>query len=69
MDPFGGSGTTGVAAAKENKLFVLIDNNAEYCKQAQQRLRKESDMNIAIVSDLSDNPTEISFQTSSLNFN
>ena len=30
LDPFGGSGTTGAAAAKSGRRFVLFDNNPEY---------------------------------------
>jgi site-specific DNA-methyltransferase (adenine-specific) len=48
-DPFAGSGTTGIAAVQENRPFVLIDNNPQYCKQAQQRLLKESKVVIDLV--------------------
>ncbi|HVM73749.1 MAG TPA: site-specific DNA-methyltransferase [Candidatus Paceibacterota bacterium] len=48
LDPFGGSGTTGVAAAQENKQFVLIDNNLGYCRQAKIRLEKESNVSLDI---------------------
>jgi site-specific DNA-methyltransferase (adenine-specific)/site-specific DNA-methyltransferase (cytosine-N4-specific) len=41
VDPFAGSGTTGVAAWNEGRSFVLIDNNAEYCACARERLRRE----------------------------
>lgn len=41
IDPFGGSGSTGVAALSYNRSCVLIDNNLDYCLAAVQRLREE----------------------------
>lgn len=41
VDPFGGSGTTGIASLSYETACVLIDNNAEYCRQAIRRLREE----------------------------
>jgi site-specific DNA-methyltransferase (adenine-specific) len=41
IDPFGGSGTTGVAAMSLGRRSVLIDNNAEYCAEAVKRLTNE----------------------------
>lgn len=41
VDPFGGSGSTGLAALSVGRRCVLIDNNAEYCQQAAKRLREE----------------------------
>lgn len=41
VDPFGGSGTTGLAALSLGRPSVLIDNNAEYCQAAIKRLREE----------------------------
>lgn len=41
VDPFGGSGTTGIAALNANRNCILIDNNQEYCLEAVQRLRDE----------------------------
>jgi site-specific DNA-methyltransferase (adenine-specific)/site-specific DNA-methyltransferase (cytosine-N4-specific) len=41
IDPFAGSGTTGIAALNSNRNSVLIDNNAEYCKEALNRLLEE----------------------------
>jgi site-specific DNA-methyltransferase (adenine-specific)/site-specific DNA-methyltransferase (cytosine-N4-specific) len=40
-DPFGGSGTTGIAAIALSRRCLLIDNNASYCKTAALRLQKE----------------------------
>lgn len=42
LDPFGGSGTTGIAALSAGRDCVLIDNNAEYCQEAICRLRDEA---------------------------
>jgi DNA modification methylase len=41
VDPFGGSGTTGLAALSAGRRSVLIDNNEEYCQAAVKRLREE----------------------------
>jgi site-specific DNA-methyltransferase (adenine-specific)/site-specific DNA-methyltransferase (cytosine-N4-specific) len=42
VDPFGGSGTTGIAALSTGRRCVLIDNNEQYCKAAIKRLREEA---------------------------
>ncbi len=39
VDPFGGSGTTGIAALSLGRDSILIDNNAEYCASAIERLQ------------------------------
>jgi site-specific DNA-methyltransferase (adenine-specific) len=41
IDPFGGSGTTGLAALSAGRRSVLIDNNEHYCQAAVKRLREE----------------------------
>jgi site-specific DNA-methyltransferase (adenine-specific)/site-specific DNA-methyltransferase (cytosine-N4-specific) len=41
VDPFSGSGTTGIAALSLNRKSLLIDNNPEYCQAAIKRLREE----------------------------
>jgi site-specific DNA-methyltransferase (adenine-specific)/site-specific DNA-methyltransferase (cytosine-N4-specific) len=41
VDPFAGSGTTGLAAIALDRQCYLIDNNPEYCEVALQRLEKE----------------------------
>ncbi len=40
LDPFFGSGTSGVVALKNGRRFVGIDINPEYCAMAQARLLK-----------------------------
>ena len=39
LDPFMGSGTTGVACAKEGREFIGIEREDEYCAIAQARIR------------------------------
>lgn len=47
LDPFGGVGTTAVAAKKLGRRFVTIEREAEYCALAQARLlRAEADPTI-----------------------
>lgn len=43
VDPFGGSGTTGVAALQTNRRCILIDNNPQYCQEAVKRLCQEGE--------------------------
>lgn len=38
LDPFCGSGTTGVVAKKQNKQFVGIELNSDYIKMAEKRI-------------------------------
>ena len=42
LDPFCGSGTTGVAAKMLKRYFVGIDNNAEYLEISKKRLENVS---------------------------
>lgn len=42
LDMFAGSGTVGVVAKRLGRKFVLIDNSIEYCRLAQNRIRKET---------------------------
>ena len=41
VDPFAGSGTTGIAALSLGRSCMLIDNNPTYCQEAIRRLREE----------------------------
>jgi site-specific DNA-methyltransferase (adenine-specific)/site-specific DNA-methyltransferase (cytosine-N4-specific) len=41
VDPFAGSGTTGIAALSLGRKSVLIDNNENYCQEAIKRLQDE----------------------------
>lgn len=40
LDPFCGSGTTGVVASRHNRIFIGIDNCKEYLEIAKRRLEK-----------------------------
>lgn len=40
LDPFGGSGTTGVACVKEGRRCLLIERNTEYAEIARARVAK-----------------------------
>ena len=42
LDPFMGSGTTAVAAKRLGRSFIGIDLSAEYCQQAEHRLRTDT---------------------------
>lgn len=39
LDPFCGSGTTGVSAVNLHRRFLGIDNNEVYCRLARQRIK------------------------------
>jgi len=39
LDPFAGSGTTGLACVKLNRNYILIEINPDYCKMAQERIK------------------------------
>jgi len=41
IDPFAGSGSTGIAALLNNRNCLLIDNNFDYCAIAHERLSKD----------------------------
>lgn len=40
FDPFCGSGTTAIAALKNDRHFLIVDNNKEYVKIAKDRIKK-----------------------------
>lgn len=41
VDPFGGSGTTGVAARMLNRKFILFERDEKYAKRAEKRLDEQ----------------------------
>lgn len=62
LDPFCGSGSTGVAALLEGRRFLGIDQSAAYCRMAEDRLgamRLEDRENIGSVDVANDNATRI----------
>jgi DNA modification methylase len=38
LDPFSGSGATGVACSNLSRNYMLIEKNPEYCKKAEERI-------------------------------
>ena len=46
LDPFAGSGTTGITAFKNNRNFILIEISDKYCEIIQQRFLKELNKDI-----------------------
>lgn len=51
-DPFGGSGSTAVAALQLGRDCVVIDNNPDYCRVANERvLREAKDCQFYILAD------------------
>lgn len=41
LDPFSGSGTTAAVAIKNNRRWIGIDANADYCELASARIEQE----------------------------
>lgn len=41
LDPFGGSGTVGVVAKRNNRNYIIIDAKPEYCEMARERILKD----------------------------
>lgn len=44
LDPFGGSGTTGLVAQMHNRKFVLCELNPDYVKLAENRIAAATDL-------------------------
>ena len=42
LDPFGGIGTTGVAAVRAGAEYLLVERSALYCGVAEQRIAREA---------------------------
>jgi site-specific DNA-methyltransferase (adenine-specific) len=45
LDFFAGSGTTGVAAARNGRDYILIDQNPDACAMMQARLSPDGSSN------------------------
>lgn len=41
LDPFSGSGTTGIVALRHNRRYIGIDNNVEYLQISKKRFEEE----------------------------
>ncbi|MBR3160140.1 MAG: site-specific DNA-methyltransferase [Atopobiaceae bacterium] len=48
LDPFCGSGSTGVACMREQMRFVGIDQEPEYCEMAERRIREECERGVQL---------------------
>jgi hypothetical protein len=48
LDPFGGSGTTGIVAVNHNRHAVLCELNQEYIDLAKDRINQEGGMFVDI---------------------
>jgi len=48
LDPFGGAGTTALAADRLKRDAIMIELNPEYAKIAEQRLRGDAPMFVDI---------------------
>ena len=51
LDPFMGSGTTGLAAQKEGFDFIGIERELEYIKIAKARIKKDRQLNLYLTKD------------------
>ena len=49
LDPFGGSGTAGLVAAKMERCAILIELNPEYGDMSMKRIRQELGMLAQVV--------------------
>ena len=43
LDPFFGSGTTGMVAKRLNRRYIGIELNPDYCELAKQRIGGDED--------------------------
>ncbi len=43
LDPFAGSGTTGMAAKKTKRKYILIEKEKEYCDIAKARIKSQAE--------------------------
>lgn len=46
LDPFMGSGTTGLVAMKNNRNYIGIELNEQYAKEANERIKKWTNQNL-----------------------
>jgi len=43
VDPFGGSGSTGIAALQLGRHSIIVDTDKNYCCEAVRRIRREAE--------------------------
>ena len=55
LDPFGGSGSTAIAAIKNHRDAIIIDNKMEYAEVIQKRLFEETGVEFEIQDNLNKN--------------
>ena len=58
VDPFCGSGSTGVACKREGRDFLGVERDPKYCEVARSRLRGESEQTYLITESHHDTDTE-----------
>lgn len=60
LDPFAGSGQTGIAALQLGQNSILVDNNKHYCETIVERIKKEAErLSAYILFDNSNNASSI----------
>ena len=62
LDPFAGSGTTGVSAGKFGRDFILIEKSEDYCEMAKARLEGADWRNWRNEKNFEDGQLEIKFK-------
>ena len=48
LDPFCGSGTTGIVSVRHERDFIGIELNLEYVEMSERRIRKEQEQGIQL---------------------
>ncbi len=48
LDPFAGSGTSGIAAQQLGRNFIMIEINKTYCELVQKRFKTECDIDVEV---------------------
>ena len=60
LDPFAGSGQTGIAALQLGRNSILVDNNKSYCETIERRIKQEAKrLSAFILFDTSSNASSI----------
>ena len=48
LDPFAGSGTTGIMSEKLNRKFIMVEINEEYCNLMQRRFKEQCNLSVEV---------------------